>query len=383
MSRINILLFGGKRGGGMDKPGGAARAIFEYANNLLQRGHEVNIFISVYNQHSRQFEYYDDHGKIGWGLGKYWEKRLGLTRRFRRFWASITGKREIAVDWFDLKPKIHLIPDFSEKYIPDGDVIIAVHWWILLWINQYSKSKGKKIWFIRTVFFLPPSKKTQEILDFPFKKIVASSFMKEEVGRCGGKDVSVVLNGVNLKQFYNKNKIFNKEKRVCMVCFGANFADASFKGVEDGIKAFEIAQRKHPEIKLVMFGIKRGKEIPKYCEFHQDPSQDKIREIYSFCDIFLFPTRKEASANPPREAMACKCAVVGTTAGGITDYAVSGETALLSAPGDIQSLANNLIRLIEDEELLKKISLAGYEKIREFSWENQTKKLEEIILNAY
>jgi hypothetical protein len=167
-----------------------------------------------------------------------------------------------------------------------------------------------------------------------------------------------------------------------MVSFGEYFSDAPFKGVEDGIKSFEIARKKHPEIKLVMFGLKKGKELPEYCEFHEDLSQDKIRETYSSCDIFLFPSRKEASANPPREAMACKCAVVGTTAGGITDYAVSGETALLSAPGDIQSLADNLIRMIEDEGLLKRISLAGYEKIKEFSWENLTKKLESIIFNS-
>ena len=157
------------------------------------------------------------------------------------------------------------------------------------------------------------------------------------------------------------------------------YFSSPLKGIKDGIKAFGIAKEKHPEIELVMFGLKKGKEVPEYCEFYKNPSQERIRKIYSSCDIFLFPTRKEAFGNPPMEAMACKCAVVGTTAGGITDYAISGETALLSTPEDIMSLANNLIRLVEDEELLKRISLSGYKKIQEFSWENQTKKLEKIL----
>jgi glycosyltransferase involved in cell wall biosynthesis len=79
------------------------------------------------------------------------------------------------------------------------------------------------------------------------------------------------------------------------------------------------------EIQLVMLGVEKGKEAPEYCEFHWNPDQSKIKEIYSSCDIFLFPSRREAFANTPLEAMACQCALVGTTAGGVPDYAAAEE----------------------------------------------------------
>jgi len=375
MSRINILLFG-KNGRGLNKPGGAARAMFEYANHLVERGHEVNILISAYNAHPKQHDFYEDHQQAGWSIWKYWEKRLSITNRLRALQTFFAGKQALPCEWFDLKPKMHLVPTFEEKYIPDGEVVMVLDWWMLLWASAYPKSKGRKVWFIHTIFFLPPTKRYKEILALPFKKIGVSSFMRKEIERRGGENVSVVLNGVNLKQFYNEHKVFNKDKRIGMVYFDS----APFKGVEDGIKAFEMARMKHPEIKLVMLGVEKGKDAPQDCEFHWNPDQARIKDIYSSCDIFLFPGRKEAFANTPFEAMACQCALVATTAGGIPDVVVSEETALLSSPEDVDALARNLIRAIEDQALLERISAAGFKRIQELSWANQTKELEKIIL---
>ncbi|MCX7661520.1 MAG: glycosyltransferase family 4 protein [Candidatus Omnitrophica bacterium] len=375
MAKINILLFG-KKGRGLDKPGGAARAMFEYANHLAERNHKVNIFISACNFHPQQYKFYDNYQEAGWSWWKYFEKKISIQKHIRLLIATCKGKIELNPEWFNVKTKIFLVPSFAQKHIPEADATIFTDWWMNLWTKDYPDNRGKKIWFIHTVFFLPPTRNPQKILSFPCKKVVVSNFMREGLRKYGVDEVYLVLNGVNLKQFYNENKVFNKNKRVCMIYFPFS---ASFKGVKDGIKAFEIVKKKHPEIKLVMFGVEKPKEVIPCDEYYWNPSQEKIREIYSSCDIFLYPARYEASALSPREAMACKCAVVGTTAGGITDYALSEEEALLSEAGDVQALSANLLRLIENEELLKKISLAGYKKICEFSWDNQTKKLEEII----
>ena len=84
----------------------------------------------------------------------------------------------------------------------------------------------------------------------------------------------------------------------------------------------------------------------------------------------------------PQEAMACKCALVTTNVGAIADYTVPGETALVSPPGEPQALAQNLIRLLGDEEELRRISLAGYQKMREFTWEKAVKQLEFFFQTA-
>ena len=75
------------------------------------------------------------------------------------------------------------------------------------------------------------------------------------------------------------------------------------------------------------------------------------------------------------EAMACRCSLVTTNTGGCLEYAIDEKTALVSESRDIIGLSRNLIRLLEDEALLKSLSEDGYRKINEFSWEESCDRL--------
>ncbi|MFA6392443.1 MAG: hypothetical protein WCW66_06960, partial [Patescibacteria group bacterium] len=57
------------------------------------------------------------------------------------------------------------------------------------------------------------------------------------------------------------------------------------------------------------------------------------------------------------------------------------KTAVIVLPQKTDLLAEKLIELIENEDKLKNISLAGYEKIKEFTWEKSSKIFEDILLN--
>ena len=81
------------------------------------------------------------------------------------------------------------------------------------------------------------------------------------------------------------------------------------------------------------------------------------------------------------EAMACRCAVIATDTGALRDYAVDGQTAVIVPPLYPFLMAKKLIKLIEDEERLKRMTEAARHKILEFSWEKSTQKLEEIFLS--
>jgi glycosyltransferase involved in cell wall biosynthesis len=75
------------------------------------------------------------------------------------------------------------------------------------------------------------------------------------------------------------------------------------------------------------------------------------------------------------EAMACRCSLVTTDTGGCLDYAIDKQTALVSPPRDVNSLSQNLICLLDDEELLKVLSESGHRKINEFRWEENCDRL--------
>jgi glycosyltransferase involved in cell wall biosynthesis len=71
--------------------------------------------------------------------------------------------------------------------------------------------------------------------------------------------------------------------------------------------------------------------------------------------------------------------LVTTDIGGTRDYAIHGKTALVSAPEDSEALAQNIIRLIENEDERRRIAENGYNYIKQFTWDRATDQLEEVF----
>lgn len=89
-----------------------------------------------------------------------------------------------------------------------------------------------------------------------------------------------------------------------------------------------------------------------------------LRRVMSSADIFLYPSRHEGLPLMPLEAMACGCPVVTTEA---VPYARDGENALVSAVDDVDSLRENLKRLITDQGFRQQLGRAGIETARAYS----------------
>jgi len=132
-----------------------------------------------------------------------------------------------------------------------------------------------------------------------------------------------------------------------------------------------------------MFGVRQKKMDKNICkEYYYDPPQDELRKIYSSCDIFICPSWDEGFGLPSIEAMACKCALVTYDNRGSRDFAFDGKTAMVAKKRDISDLERKLEILIKDVLLRKKIAKQGYEFIQGLpTWEDQSDKLEEILLS--
>ena len=79
------------------------------------------------------------------------------------------------------------------------------------------------------------------------------------------------------------------------------------------------------------------------------------------------------------EGMACGTGAVVTSLGGLKDFLVDGEDALLVNPLDSTALSATIIRLLKDKPLREKISQKGYEKAHKtFTW----KKIAESTLDV-
>jgi len=337
---------------------GGIKVVFRYSNELARRGHTVSIVFPAQMATLPPDEW------------------LGLKSRLRMVkHAFLRWRQGHPVEWFDLDPQVRFLelPNLQDHYLPEADILIATSWHTARWVNAASLRRGLKFYFIQHYeAVMGPNAEVDATWKMPLRKIVIASWLKELSEQKFGEPIyDLVVNGVDLAEFYNEHKIYHSPQRIGMM-----YHTAEWKGIPDGIRAFELARAKHPDIRLVMFGV-YPPEIPlaDYMKFHLKPYGESLRQLYCSFNIFLSPSWTEGNQAPPMEAMACQCAVVATNVGGIPDYTLPGETALVSPPKEPERLAENLVTLLDDPAKLERISQAGYHKIREFSWENATRKI--------
>lgn len=107
----------------------------------------------------------------------------------------------------------------------------------------------------------------------------------------------------------------------------------------------------------------------------------EIAEVFRKSDIFISTSLWEGFSLPPLEALHCGMVILSSDSGGIREYALDNENALLYSPGNKIELGNKLIELIKDKELREKLNKNANEIIKNFSWDKSAKKLISIIEN--
>jgi glycosyltransferase involved in cell wall biosynthesis len=333
---------------------GGVKIILGYADRLIRRGHEVTVICPQTSFDKRKIK----------GVPIVYPKRFLMN--FLKYKPR----------WIDIAANIKYVPSYNERYIPDADIVVATAWQTAPFVKDYSPRKGRKFYLVQGYEseIFGSKEEVHKTYAYPLKKIVVANWLKVLLKEKFNSDSELIVNPVDLDVFYPTRSRYNENKRICML-----HHTSDWKGASDGVKAFEIAKKKYSNIQLVMFGAHK-KEIEYNCEYYYRPTGNKLREIYNSCDIFLCPSWREGFGLPSAEAMACKCALVTTDNGGCRDYAIHEKTALVSPPKNPKALAKNLMELLSNEELLKRIAQSGYEHIRQFTWEKAVDKMEKLFL---
>lgn len=329
---------------------GGVLSVFELSNQLVNRGHKVQIL----------------HCAI-----PPWEDfslSVSGDERFRRLFRFVRSfYRPKNEKWFyPLLANTIRIPRLRACYFPEGDALIATSWWTAEEVFKADKSKGKKFYFIQGYeTWGGPVEQVKATYRLPMKRITVSTFLGDTLkNELEVDSEGPVIMGVNFSEFNFSGRSQNTFNRIGML-----YHPSPMKGVKEGIKAFEIAREKFPDIKLVMFGAHRPIEsFPSYVEYHFNVPRKELIYIYGSCSIWLVPSLSEGCNLICMEAMACGCAVVSTRIGGIDDYAIPGESVLISEPGDVKGLASNLIELLSNRDLLFKIAQKGFQHIQQYTW---------------
>jgi glycosyltransferase involved in cell wall biosynthesis len=86
--------------------------------------------------------------------------------------------------------------------------------------------------------------------------------------------------------------------------------------------------------------------------------------------LLLLPSKSEGLPNVVLEAMACGTPVLVTPVGAIPDIIKEGETGFLLKSNDPKHIAERIVELLNNPELLERVSVNAYNYVREnFSFE--------------
>lgn len=181
----------------------------------------------------------------------------------------------------------------------------------------------------------------------------------------------------------NKNTLIEENKTIL---FAATLYKA--KGYLDLIEAFGKISKKYPEWRLLLAGngdqqkghaMAKKFEIEERVEFLGWVKGNKKDEIFRTSTIFCLPSYAEGFPMAILDAWAYGMPVITTPVGGIPDIVVDGENGLLFNPGDVDTLANKLEMLINDQDLRKSLSEEAFKlSTTIFSLKTMSDKLSEI-----
>jgi L-malate glycosyltransferase len=193
------------------------------------------------------------------------------------------------------------------------------------------------------------------------------------------REIKVIFNFIDFDRFRRSNKDHFKKaiapngERILVHV--SNFRKV--KRVDDAIKVFKKVHERIPSRLLLIGDGPERHNLEELCrnlglcdEIRFLGKQDAIEELLAVGDAFLMPSASESFGLAALEAMACEVPVISSNTGGLPEVNLHGVTGFMSEVGDVESMAANTIRLLENETMLQQFRQNALAQARKFDIQN-------------
>ena len=340
-------------------PTGGYKVVYEYANRLAADGYQVGIVYS---------------GSIYWNRKSLFHKMTCCIRYIQKQLQGYSCR-----SWFTLDERIdeHFTFSLNQRHVPKADIYVATSPYTAYYLNEYDHS-SKKFYFIQGYENWGEGLKAilHDTYHYPFQKVVIARWLKEMLKKQFQEESIWIPNGFDFSKF--RKTIAVEKKNPFMVSM--LYHQMELKDCAIGFRAFEIVKERFGNLRVSLFGVHdKPKDLPDWYDYYKRPSDELHNRLNNEAAIFIGTSKTEGWGLTVGEAMMCGQAVCCTDNAGYQEMAIDGETALVSPVGDSEAMANNIIRLIEDEELRYRIANNGYQFIQRFTWEESYHKLKSMF----
>lgn len=349
--------------------GGAEFATYEILKRLSEKGYECVWFAPKFKGCLKEEEI--EGIKIIRDFNIY----TIYFNAWRKYVEEFKGKFDVVID------QVNGIPFFTPLYVKEPVIMYIHHVGDVCWdyempfplskIGKYSEKMVLRLYKnIPTVCVSPSTKKDLEDLGF--------------------KNINVVYNGCNVKPLDKLDFSIKEENSLCFVG-----RVTAMKRLEHAIKVVSLVKEEINDVKFYVVG--RAKKEKYLCKLKNLANMLDLKNNVIFLGYLPFKERneilrksliqivtsvKEGWGLNVIEGNALGVPAVGYRVNGLVDSIKDGYNGFLVKDGNVKEMAEKVINILDDKNLLKKLSKNSIEWAKQFSWDKSAEEFEGVIKNV-
>lgn len=345
----------------LNVPAGGYKVVYQYANELVKKGHQVNIvFLKNVIPNLK------------------WYSNQAIRNKINSFFGR-TVKNVKNISWFPIDHRVKLYFDVEkEKDFPIADAIIATAA-PTTYISKLGPQVGRQFYFIQGYeewWYKNGESSLLNTFRLPnMTNIVISHELECKVKDATDKKLKYLPNFYDPKEFFLENDIELRNNVVALL----NHSQET-KRTKLGIEILKEVKKQIPDLSVELFGVPEiPKNLPEYFHGTQMANPDQLRKnIFGRAKIYLLPSVLEGWGLTGMEAMASGSAVVASKIGGIVDYA-NDTNSVLVEPDHKDQFIKEIVELLNNDKKRQQIAKKGYQDVQKYRIEKSTLLLESIL----
>ncbi len=305
----------------------------------------------------------------------YYDVPYPLNRFSYLLWSNSVSLCKKKISKFEI---VHNVAQYPISPSINENYIVTIHDLIPVLYPDYV-----------TKFFAIQARLYMPILLKKSKRIIAvSNSTKNDIIRrysISPEKIDVIYEGVsNHFKVYAKSYVSNFRRHYGLGRPFILFVGAlePKKNIETLIKAYYRAIKVIPDLDLVIAGKKAWKyksifnvvnqlNLQKKVKFLNFIPYDELPLLYNAAELFVFPSLYEGFGLPPIEAMRCGVPVIVSNRSSLPE--IVGNNGVIVDPLNFDQLSREIIKVLTDHELNRRLRLESIERSSLFTWENCSK----------
>ena len=312
--------------------GGGARVLYQLANALVDRGHDVEFVMP----------------------------------------------KEGVVEW-PVRAKITRVKELSPSAFPSSDFILPNFYPTVFPAWQSKKGRVVRLSLVYEPLCVanPELSKSTYSIEAPI--VTISQWQRRLILAEVGRDSTVISCGVDPAFFHPYSKLSDQTGRKCIfyIMRGPGY---SWKGNSDFLEACRRLRERLPDFDVLVVNTEGQEMDTSFPYTTMTASSDhEMALLYARADLYVYASYYESFGLPPLEAMACGTAVLTTDCGGNRDYARNGENCIVIQPSDVNALTEAMYYLLTNDNERQRLAYAGQDFAKSWTWQRTADQLISLL----